>query len=263
MSKYLSPVWCFAALAVFMLSSCASNIASGPTRSPAATLTAAPASPTAFPAVTSTPPPATSIPAAATPIPSTSACVSIDGLPDRSCTPGAIDSRVTQDNIYQTICVSGYTQTVRPSTSYTTPLKVRQMAAYGWTGTTADYEEDHLIPLEIGGNPTDPNNLWPEPYAEPNGARDKDKVENSLHDKVCSGQMTLAQAQSLIATNWEAESAGGTSGEIVPAPPPPAAVNTPTQGCCKYCATGKACGDGCISKNYTCHQPPGCACNAN
>lgn len=136
------------------------------------------------------------------------------------------------------------------------------MAAYGWTGTTADYEEDHLIPLEVGGNPTDPNNLWPEPYAEPNGARDKDKVENSLHDRVCSGQMTLADAQGLIATNWEAVSAGGTTGESIPAPPPPAAVDTPTQGCCKYCTTGKACGDGCISKNYTCHQPPGCACNA-
>jgi len=58
-------------------------------------------------------------------------------------------------------------------------------------GSTSNYEEDHLIPLEVGGNPTDPNNLWPEPYAEPNGARDKDKVENFLHDEVCSGQMTL------------------------------------------------------------------------
>jgi hypothetical protein len=28
------------------------------------------------------------------------------------------------------------------------------------------------------------------------------------------------------------------------------------------CTTGKACGDGCISKNDACHQPPACACNA-
>lgn len=31
--------------------------------------------------------------------------------------------------------------------------------------------------------------------------------------------------------------------------------------CCKICRTGKACGNSCISKNYECHQPPGCACD--
>ena len=162
----------------------------------------------------------------------------MDGLPDRACTPGAIDPRVTQDNIGETICVSGYTTTVRPPTSYTTPLKVKQMAAYGWTGTTSDYEEDHLIPLEVGGNPTDPNNLWPEPYAEPNGARDKDKVENLLHSRVCSGQMTLADAQQLVASNWEALE-GGVPADTTPSDSDeegsPAAADTPSQGCCKIC----------------------------
>ncbi len=36
-----------------------------------------------------------------------------------------------------------------------------------------------------------------------------------------------------------------------------------TQSCCKICTTGKACGNSCINRNYTCHQPPGCACNAS
>jgi hypothetical protein len=165
---------------------------------------------------------------------------------------------VTQDNIGQTICVSGYTATVRPPTSYTNPVKVWQMVQYGWTGTTADYEEDHLIPLEVGGNPTDPKNIWPEPYAEPNGARDKDKIENLLHDKVCSGKMTLADAQNEIATNWEAVSGSGSGSN----PPPPPPADTPTGVCCKVCTNSQACGDGCISKSYTCHKPPGCACNA-
>ncbi len=31
--------------------------------------------------------------------------------------------------------------------------------------------------------------------------------------------------------------------------------------CCKICKKGKACGDSCINKSYTCHKPPGCACN--
>lgn len=37
----------------------------------------------------------------------------------------------------------------------------------------------------------------------------------------------------------------------------------PSAACCAYCSTGKACGNSCISRSYTCHQPPGCACNAS
>lgn len=33
-------------------------------------------------------------------------------------------------------------------------------------------------------------------------------------------------------------------------------------GCCKYCTKGKACGDSCISRSYTCHKAPGCACDS-
>lgn len=31
--------------------------------------------------------------------------------------------------------------------------------------------------------------------------------------------------------------------------------------CCKICKKGKACGNSCINRSYTCRQPPGCACN--
>jgi len=31
--------------------------------------------------------------------------------------------------------------------------------------------------------------------------------------------------------------------------------------CCKICRKGKACGNSCISRSYTCHKPVGCACN--
>ncbi|UXP32849.1 hypothetical protein N6H18_02605 [Reichenbachiella agarivorans] len=31
--------------------------------------------------------------------------------------------------------------------------------------------------------------------------------------------------------------------------------------CCKTCKKGKACGDSCIKKEYTCHKPKGCACD--
>lgn len=131
-------------------------------------------------------------------------CHSVEGLPDPKCTPGLADSRVTQDNIHTTICVSGYTAKVRPSSLYTRLLKQKQIKEYGYTDTDlADYEEDHLIPLELGGHPTDPLNLWPEPLAGPTGALKKDGLENSLHSKVCSDLMSLAAAQATIAANWE------------------------------------------------------------
>ena len=121
-----------------------------------------------------------------------------------SGTTGAIDPHITQANIDTTICKSGYTATVRPPASYTTKLKAQQLAgAYKIykDNTLANYEEDHLISLEIGGNPTDPKNLWPQPYAG-TGARIKDQVENKLNALVCSHKMPLAQAQKEISTNW-------------------------------------------------------------
>jgi hypothetical protein len=63
------------------------------------------------------------------------------------------------------------------------------------------FEVDHLIPLELGGDNTI-ENLWPE-AAEPRpGFHEKDRVENYLHHRVCSGAMSLAEAQRLIATDW-------------------------------------------------------------
>jgi hypothetical protein len=73
------------------------------------------------------------------------------------------------------------------------------MAAYGDTGSTSDYEYDHLVSLELGGALNDPRNLWPEPGESPNP---KDTVENALHRMVCSGEMPLGRAQRIIATRW-------------------------------------------------------------
>ena len=33
-----------------------------------------------------------------------------------------------------------------------------------------------------------------------------------------------------------------------------------TEECCKICRKGQACGNSCISRSKTCHQPAGCAC---
>jgi hypothetical protein len=113
-------------------------------------------------------------------------------LADPARTPGVLDPQVTQADIRSTICRTGWTATIRPPTSYTNALKAKQMRQYREAGSLSDYQEDHLISLELGGSPTDPRNLWPEPYPR---AADVDRIENELNAEVCSGDLTLAQAQ--------------------------------------------------------------------
>jgi len=125
----------------------------------------------------------------------TSECVSHDALPDSDCTPGAVFSDVTKDDI----CVPGYSSKVR---NVPDSEKNQVYAEYGVAShTTGEYEVDHLISLELGGS-NDIANLWPEPAEPRPGFHEKDKVENYLHDQVCSGAMTLQDAQAIIATNW-------------------------------------------------------------
>ncbi len=107
-------------------------------------------------------------------------------------TPGVLNPNVTQANIHSTICIRGWTRTIRPPTSYTNDLKAKQMREYGVGGSLSDYQEDHLISLSLGGHPTDPRNLWPEPNPR---AIEVDAIELELHEKVCSGELTLAEAQ--------------------------------------------------------------------
>jgi hypothetical protein len=125
---------------------------------------------------------------------------------------------------------------VRPPSSYTTGLKRTQIVEYGYADTSlADYEEDHLIPLEIGGAPRAAANLWPEPYTVslPDGtavgARVKDRLENALHALVCKGSMSLARAQQLIRVHWIAAwrtyVMGGAAVVPAPAPTPIATVS--------------------------------------
>lgn len=74
-------------------------------------------------------------------------------------------------------------------------MRRRVARAYGidWA-QRGRYEFDHLIPRELGGADT-VENLWPQPWAE---ARLKDRQENRLHRAVCSGRISLAEAQRAI-----------------------------------------------------------------
>ncbi len=125
----------------------------------------------------------------------TAGCRVNDKFPDSACTPGAIFSDATVNQI----CQSGYSSSVR---NVPTSEKDQVYAEYGIVSrTTGEYEVDHLVSLELGGS-NDISNLWPEAAAPKPGFHEKDSVENYLHDEVCSGKIGLRDAQVLIATNW-------------------------------------------------------------
>ncbi|MGR3872680.1 hypothetical protein ACUXZZ_29495 [Streptomyces graminifolii] len=129
-------------------------------------------------------------------------------LEDPKCTPGAISPAVTQSNLKSTICrKGGYTSGIRPSTSVTGKEKELNAASYGFTGRMSDAEYDHLISLQLGGDPNDYRNLWVEPadpgHKKGSGVNNaKDPVETKLHTAVCKGQVTLAAAQKAIVADW-------------------------------------------------------------
>ncbi|MFJ5674541.1 hypothetical protein [Streptomyces sp. NPDC093097] len=128
-------------------------------------------------------------------------------LPDPKCTPGATNPKVTPQTLKTTICRSGYTKDIRPPVSITNREKTANAKAYGYTGPLHDAEYDHLISLQLGGDPNDPRNLWVEPPspghkpgAGPNNP--KDGVENRLKAAICSGRTDLAKAQQAITHDW-------------------------------------------------------------
>lgn len=167
--------------------------------------------------------------------------------PDPSRTPGAANPQITQRNIKYTIFDPHWsTKQIRPPAEYTSNLKRKQLRQYGDTvhqsraqlinrrtgkvditrcvahsDNPSCYEEDHLIPLEDGGNPVDPRNLWPEPYntrvgGVVMGAYQKDVVEGSVHDEICfdiphskknshipaTTSIPLRRGQEILAGDW-------------------------------------------------------------
>ena len=111
-----------------------------------------------------------------------------------------INPAVTPENIGKTICVAGWTDTIRPPVAYTNRIKLAKMRAAGIPAKEARlFALDHIIPLALGGAAGDPNNLQVQPIAE---ARGKDRLEKCLKRAVCKGQVDLDDARNAIWTNW-------------------------------------------------------------
>jgi hypothetical protein len=181
--------------------------------SPAASYPATPAPPPTFspsvPPAVLPPPSPTEAPAVGSAL--TASChargVAPFVLPDSSCTTGATDPAVTQDNVGTTICDPGYATRIRKTipSGYTEEVKRTDILEYGYVDRNPmDYELDHLIPLELGGHPTDRHNLWPQPWPEHPRPNRKDVLEGRLRALVCSGDLQLHDAQREIALDWVA-----------------------------------------------------------
>ena len=114
----------------------------------------------------------------------------------------SLNHDVTPETIASTICVSGYTAMVRPASVYTNGVKLKLLQTAGQDPSSAgEYELDHIVPLALGGHPRALDNLQLQPWPE---ARRKDRLEVKLQCLVCSGQVSLGEAQTAIATDWEA-----------------------------------------------------------
>lgn len=124
-----------------------------------------------------------------------SGCVMKDSLPDKDCTPGAIITAASKEEI----CQPSYSSGVRNVSEST---KEEVFKEYGITShATGEYEVDHLISLELGGS-NDIANLWPEPAKPIPGFHEKDKVENYLHTLLCKENKPLQDIQLEISQNW-------------------------------------------------------------
>jgi hypothetical protein len=141
-------------------------------------------------------------------------------LPDPGLTPGAVRT-TDKDAICNGVLIDGVR--VPLSKAWRSEVKpAMKQGAYrrygmatnrdGWCASERGCEVDHLISLELGGDPTSPLNLWPQPYDPPAdqpshpgkfwNAVDKDKLENGLKRAICAGKITVEAAQREIAVNW-------------------------------------------------------------
>jgi len=119
-------------------------------------------------------------------------------MPNPRLTPGETFAGVTVSQV----CTTGYASSVRHVT-YEQYQEVYAEYGIPYPEPSGTYELDHLIPLELGGDNANAN-LWPQPASPAPGYHQKDELENTMHDLVCSGRLDLAEAQHEIASNWYA-----------------------------------------------------------
>ncbi|WP_158239158.1 hypothetical protein [Uliginosibacterium sp. TH139] len=129
--------------------------------------------------------------------------ISVLALPVMAIASGfpALNPDVRQNTLQQTICRKGYSATVRPSTSFTNPIKYRFMGESGIPlHEASDWALDHRIAIALGGHPRQLSNFQLL-SSKANGR--KSRIEVKLLCLVCTGDMPLAQAQRELVDDWQ------------------------------------------------------------
>jgi len=117
----------------------------------------------------------------------------------------ALNPDVSQATLADTICVPGYTASIRPSTSYTNGVKTKLLREQGLPPSAApQYELDHRVPLALGGSPRNLANLALQPWDGDDGAKKKDRLERKLQTLVCAGKVGLDEARRAMFFYWRA-----------------------------------------------------------
>lgn len=141
-------------------------------------------------------------------------------LPDPQLTPGAVRASAslpgcptdyTTDGLLHVphgcpgpvtipeVCATHGTRQFRRTAGVT---KRSVCAAYGISAADCPgYEDDHLIPLELGGSDARENH-WPQPWGSEWDAGRKDWLENELRRLVCGGALPIERAWRCVAEEW-------------------------------------------------------------
>ena len=114
-------------------------------------------------------------------------------LPIGYKTPGA----TVQANSTQ-ICAADYGVTAKPMSGW---QRDEALTRYGVRPEGFSGELDHLVPISLGGS-NDPDNLWPF-HAQGDFTMDaKNALAVRLRDMVCTGKMSLKDAQDAFRKDW-------------------------------------------------------------
>lgn len=127
-------------------------------------------------------------------------CLSDGVLPDRSCTPGAVDPLVTPESVPVTVCAAGWVADAQRFGFLPESVTWRQIREYGYQDTAAvHYVPDRVIPVELGGAPSSVANVWPQSAL---AAQDKAEVVQTALRALCQGRTGLREAQEAFRWDW-------------------------------------------------------------
>jgi hypothetical protein len=122
---------------------------------------------------------------------------------DRHCAPGTLNAAVI-GHTAGTICDPRWLAST--SSSHLAPAtRQRLVIEYQLPGPVITYVVAHVVPIEDGGSPTNPRNLYVLPLNGWGGERTKAVVAGKLHDEICAHRLTVAEAAKTLEGNWLAK----------------------------------------------------------